>query len=145
LTTAYNARVAQVCDQDLSGVDLGFYDGSTGAKTLATGTYCFTSSAAITGTLKLTGSATAQWTFKIASTFTANVGSVMILAGGAVANNVYWAVGSSATLNTSSHIAGNILASASITMQANTVLNGRALAQTGAVTMTAGGASIIKP
>lgn len=145
LTTAYNARVAQVCDQDLSGIDLGFYDGSTGAKTLATGTYCFTSSAAITGTLKLTGSATAQWTFRVGSTFTANVGAIMILAGGAVANNVYWAVGSSATLNTSSHIAGNILASSSITMQANTVLNGRALAQTGSVTMTAGGASIIKP
>ncbi len=145
LTTAYNAKKGQVCDQDLSGIDLGFYDGSTATKTLATGTYCFSTSAAITGTLKLTGSATAVWTFQIGSTFDANVGSAMILAGGALANNVYWAVGSSATLKTSSHVAGNILAAASITMQANTVLNGRALAQTGAVTMTSGGASIIKP
>jgi hypothetical protein len=145
LTTAYNAKQGQVCNLNLSGIDLGFYDGSTPAKTLAPGTYCFSTSAAITGTLKLTGSAAAVWTFQVGSTFDANVGSAMILAGGAIADNVYWAVGSSATLKTSSVIAGNIMALASITLQANTVLNGRALAQTGAVSMVAGGTSIIKP
>ena len=145
LTVAYLAAQGKVCDLNLSGIDLGFYDGSTPTKTLAPGTYCFSTSAAITGTLKLTGSAAAVWTFQIGSTFDANVGSAVVLAGGAIPDNVYWAVGSSATLKTSSNVSGNIMALASITLQASTILKGRALAQTGSVILISGGTSIIKP
>ncbi len=145
LTAAYLAAQAQVCNLNLSGIDLGFYDGSTLTKTLPPGTYCFNTSAAITGTLKLTGSAAAKWTFQVGSTFNNNVGSQVLLAGGAIADNVYWAVGSSATLLTNSATSGNILALSSITLQNGATLLGRALAQNGAVDMTAGAATITKP
>jgi Ice-binding-like len=145
LTAAYLAAQAQVCNLNLSGIDLGFYDGSSGAKTLPPGTYCFNTSAAITGTLKLTGSAVQKWTFQVGSTFNNNVGSQVLLAGGAIADNVYWAVGSSATLLTNSATQGNIMSLASITLQNGATLLGRALAQTGAVDMTAGAATITKP
>ena len=145
LTAAYLAAQGQVCDRDLSGIDLGFFDGSTPTKTLAPGTYCFTSSAALTGTLVLTGSAAATWTFQIGSTLDANVGSNVILAGGAIPNNVNWAVGSSATLLTNAAFQGNIMSLASITLQNGVILLGRALAQNGAVDMTAGAATITKP
>ena len=145
LTAAYLAAQAQVCNLNLSGIDLGFYDGSTIGKTLPPGTYCFNTSAAITGTLKLTGSAVQKWTFQIGSTFNNNVGSQVLLAGGAIADNVYWAVGTSATLLTNSATQGNILALTSITLQNGATLLGRALAQNGAVDMTAGAATITKP
>jgi hypothetical protein len=145
LTAAYLAAQGQVCDRDLTSIDLGFFDGSTPTKTLPPGTYCFTSSAALTGTLVLTGSAAATWTFQIGSTLDANVGSNVILAGGAIPNNVNWAVGSSATLLTNARFQGNIMSLASITLQNGVILLGRALAQTGAVDMTAGAATITKP
>jgi hypothetical protein len=145
LTAAYLAAQGQVCNLNLSGIDLGFYDGSTLTKTLPPGTYCFNTSAAITGTLKLTGSAAAKWTFQVGSTFNNNVGSQVLLAGGAIADNVYWAVGSSATLLTNSSTQGNIMALSSITLQNGATLLGRALAQNGAVDLTAGAATITKP
>ena len=152
LTAAYLAAQAQVCNplpypggNNLTGLDLGYFDGSTGAKTLAPGTYCFSSTAGLTGTMKLTGSAAAVWTFQIGSALTTAVASHVILAGGAIPDNVYWAVVSSATLGTNSSFQGNIMALASITLNAGSTLLGRALAQTGAVDMTAGGATITKP
>ena len=145
LTAAYLAAQGQVCNTVLTGFDLGFYDGSTPAKSLPPGTYCFASSAGLTGTLKLTGSATAKWTFQIGSTLTAEVSSKVILAGGAVPDNVYWAVGSSATIKTGAAFQGNIMSFASITLQNGTSLLGRALAQTGAVDLISGGTTIVKP
>jgi hypothetical protein len=58
-----------------------------------------------------------------------------ILAGGAKAANIFWQVGSSATLGTGSSFNGNILAQDSITVTTGAALNGRALARTGAVTL----------
>lgn len=142
LTVAYLAAQGQVCDLNLSGVDLGFYHSGN---PLPPGTYCFSTSAAVTGTLQLHGSATDTWTFQIGSTLTANVGSQVLLSGGAIPNNVYWAVGSSATLGTNSAFKGTIMALQSITLNGNATLLGRALAQNGAVDMIVGGASIVKP
>ncbi len=62
-------------------------------------------------------------------------GRQVILTNGAKASNVYWQVGSSATLGTYSVFKGNILAYASITITTGATLDGRALAQTGAVTL----------
>lgn len=146
LTTAYNEAQGKVCDQALTGTDLGFYDGSTPAKTLAGDkVYCFTSTAGLTGTLILTGSASAKWTFQVATALTTAVGSQVVLAGGAIPDNVYWAVGSSATIGTNATFQGTIMALQSITLNNGATLLGRALARNGAVDMTAGAATITKP
>jgi len=130
LTTAYNALAGMACGTDLTGQDLG-------GMTLAPGVYCFNTSAAVTGTLTLDGqgNANAVFVFQIGSTFTSATSAVVTLIGAAQATNVYWQVGSSATLGTGSTVAGNIVALASITMTNGAALHGRALARTGAVTM----------
>jgi hypothetical protein len=148
LVTAFIEAQSKVCDVDLTGADLGFYDGSTPAKTLAGDkVYCFSSSAGLTGTLKLTGSAAAKWTFQVGTTLTSAAGASnqVVLAGGAIPDNVYWVVGSSATIGTSSTFQGNIMALVSITLNNGATLLGRALARNGAVDMTAGAATITKP
>ena len=130
VTTAYNNLAGQACDTDLTGQDLG-------GKTLTSGVYCFTSSAQLTGTLTLDaqGSADAVFIFKIGSTLTtASSSSVQIINGGSNCN-VYWQVGSSATLGTGTSFVGNILADASVTLTNGANVFGRVLAQSGAVTM----------
>ncbi|HUD71784.1 MAG TPA: ice-binding family protein, partial [Dongiaceae bacterium] len=59
----------------------------------------------------------------------------VILSGGAQASNVFWQVGSSATLGTTSSFAGTILAQASVSLSTNATLYGRALARDGQVTL----------
>src|SRR6185369_17216275 len=73
--------------------------------------------------------------FQIGSTLTTASGSAVILANGGSACNIYWLVGSSATLGTGTSFRGNILAAASITLTTGSSLQGRALADTGAVTL----------
>ena len=130
LTTAYNSLAGMACGTDLTGQDLG-------GMTLAPGVYCFNTSAAVTGTLTLDGqgNANAVFVFQIGSTFTSATSAAVNLIGAAQATNVYWQVGSSATLGTGSTVAGNIVALASITMTTGATLHGRALARTGQVTM----------
>jgi hypothetical protein len=130
LTTAYNALAGLPCNTNLTGQDLG-------GKTLAPGVYCFSSSAQLTGTLFLDaqGNSNAVFIFQIGSTLTtASNSSVVMINGGRVCN-VFWQVGSSATLGTGTAFAGSILAYASITLTTGVSLSGRALARTGAVTM----------
>jgi hypothetical protein len=130
LTTAYNnAQGLTLCPITVSG-DLG-------GLTLAPGLYKSTSSLAITGTLTLDaqGDANAVFIFQIASTLTTASGANIVLANGALASNVFWAVGSSATLGTNSVVKGTIMAYASITLTTGAELNGRALARVAAVTM----------
>ena len=71
----------------------------------------------------------------MASTLTTTAGRQVILSGGAQAANIFWQVGSSATLGTTSVFAGNILADQSITLNTGATLDGRALARIGAVTL----------
>ena len=96
LTTAYNSAAGQPCDADLTGQDLG-------GKTLTPGVYCFSSSAQLTGTLTLDaqGNAAAVFIFKIGSTLT-TASSVVGRADQRRLDdcNVFWQVGSSATLGT---------------------------------------------
>ncbi len=73
--------------------------------------------------------------FQIGSTLTTGSGSHVVLTNGAEPCNVFWQVGSSATLGTGSVFNGNILAMASITVTTGVTLNGSALARTGAVTL----------
>jgi hypothetical protein len=109
--------------------------GDIGGQTLTPGVYTSSSTLGITGNLTLTGAGV--YIFQIGSGLTTASASQVILAGGATADNVFWQVGSSATLGTGSTFNGNILAQASITVTTGAVLNGRALARTGAVTLAA--------
>jgi hypothetical protein len=108
-----------------------------GGQTLAPGLYQAPVSLAITGNLTLDaqGDPNAVWIFQMASTLTAENNGQVILINGAQANNIFWQVGSSATLRTNSVIKGNILAAASITLETGARLDGRALARDGAVTL----------
>jgi hypothetical protein len=130
LTTAYNnAQGLTLCPIPVAG-DLG-------GQRLTPGLYKSTSSLAITGTLTLDaqGNANAVFIFQIASTLTTSSGAQIVLAGMAQDKNIFWAVGSSATLGTTSVFHGTVMAYQSITITTGVTLNGRALAQVAAVTM----------
>jgi hypothetical protein len=109
--------------------------GDLGGLTLAPGLYKSTSTLGITGDLTLSGNANAVWIFQISSALTTLSGSRVVLAGGALPANIYWQVGSSATLGTNSTFNGSILALTDITLTTGATLNGRALARNGAVTL----------
>lgn len=130
VTTAYNNLVSQGCTQDLTGQDLG-------GLTLTAGVYCFSASAQLTGilTLNAQGNANAVFIFKIGSTLTTASGSSVLIINGGSPCNVFWQVGSSATLGTATLFAGNILALTSITLTTGASVQGRTLARNGAVTL----------
>jgi hypothetical protein len=86
-------------------------------------------------TLDAQGDANAVFVFQIGSTLTTLGSSQVVLAGGAQAKNIFWQVGTSATLGTNSIFMGNILALQSVTLDTGATLTGRALAGNGAVTM----------
>jgi hypothetical protein len=106
-------------------------------QTFTAGVYKSTSSLAISGdvTLDAQGNPDAVFIFQISSTLTTASGSHVILANNAKACNVFWQIGSSATLGTNSVFKGNILALTSITITTGASLEGRALARNGAVTL----------
>lgn len=113
-------------------------DGDIGGQKIGPGIYKNASSLLITGTLILDAGSdpNAVWIFQIGSTLTtASEDSNVILIGGAQAANVYWIVGSSATLGSYTTFAGNILAQSSITVNTGTDVNGRLLAKTGGITL----------
>src|SRR5579863_849879 len=141
LTGAYNEAAGATCGTDLTGKDLG-------GMRLGPGVYCFSSSAGLTGTLTLDaqGNPDSQWVFQIGSTLTtaANSKVVMVLGHkqpgpfwtkGLRGCNVYWQVGSSATIGTANTFVGKILALTSITLNGGT-FRGKSLASTGAITMS---------
>jgi hypothetical protein len=138
LTTAY---------VDASGrPSNGTLPGDIGGLTFLPGVYTASSALGITGTVTLNGNgnSNAVFIFQIGSALTtAANNSVVNLINGAQAQNVFWEVGSSATLGTYTVFNGNILAQASITLNTGAVLNGRALARTGAVTLA--GNSVTNP
>ncbi len=131
LTAAYNnASARSNCAVSIAG--------NIGGQTLTPGLYKSTSSVAISsGDLTLNGQGNSQsiFVFEVASTLTTTSGRQVILANGARAANIYWQVGSSATLGTTSVFQGTIMAMASISLDTGATLEGRALARTGGVTM----------
>ncbi len=130
LITAYNDAAGRAYDYN-------YADGYALTGTLASGVYNSSGSFAITGNLTLDaqGNPNAVWIFQTTSTLTTASGSNIILTGGALASNIFWQVGSSATLGTNSDFSGNILALTSITLDTSALVNGQVLARNGAVTM----------
>ena len=110
-----------------------------GGTTLTPGAYKTQATPALglTGTLTLDGQGdpNAVFVIQVGSALTTNVGSDVVLINGAQPCHVFWQIGSSATLGTSSQFAGSILAYTSISMNSGVTLNGRALARNGAVTL----------
>jgi len=131
LTAAYN---------DAAGRTVGAITvaGNLGGQTLAPGLYTSTSSLEISSgdlTLDAQGEANAVFIFQMGSTLNTTAGRQVILSGGAQTANIFWQVGSSATLGTTSGFKGNILALTSITLTTGAAVEGRLLARNGAVTL----------
>ncbi len=131
LTVAYDDAAGRAPDQIFTdGFDLG-------GQILSSGVYNDPTSLFLTGTLVLDGQGNpdAIFIFQTGSTFITSSGSLVTLIGGAQACNVFFQVGSSATLGTNTAFAGNILALTSITLNTGASIDGRALARNGAVTL----------
>jgi len=118
----------QTCDVTYGAQDL------TLVSPLGPGVYCSTGAFSISGNLTLTGTGSGVYIFKSVSTLITASNSTVT---GGDPCKVWWRVGSSATLGTSSTMLGSIFALTSVSMNTSATLNGRALVQTGAVTMDA--------
>ena len=128
---AYLAAAAMTPTMTLTGTDLGNL-------ILTPGVYFFASSAALTGTLTLNdqGNPNALFVFEIGSTLTTASGSSVVFINGGQDNNVWWQVGSSATLGTGTAFGGNVLADASVTLDTGASITcGSAIALGGSVTL----------
>jgi hypothetical protein len=131
LTAAFVSAANQPCTTNLTGQNLG-------GLTLMSGVFCFDTSAQLTGilTLDAQGDPAGEFIFKIGSTLTTASASSILLINGAQGENIFFQVGSSATLGTNTAFAGNILALTSITLNTGATINcGSALARNGAVTL----------
>jgi Ice-binding-like len=132
LTTAYDVAAAQPVApaNDLTGTDLG-------NRTLAAGAYRYTSSAQLTGplTLDAEGDPDAQFVFEIAAELTAAPASSVLLVNGASPCNVFWQIGSSATLDTTTAFQGNLMALTSISLNNGASVIGRVLARNGQISL----------
>ncbi len=131
LTNAYINLFNRPATFDLTGQNLG-------GRVLVPGVYNFSSSAQLTGLLTLNGlnNPNSVFIFNIGSSLTTASASAVALINGAQGGNVFWRVGSSATLGTTTAFTGNILAQASITLNTGaTITCGAAWARTGAVTL----------
>jgi hypothetical protein len=132
LTTAYDAAAGQsvLPANDLSGEDLG------GLK-LSPGTYRYNAAALMTGALTLDaeGDPNAEFVFQIGSQLTTESASSVVLVNGASPCNVYWQVGSSAELGTTTSFQGTLMALTSISLNSKATVVGRMLARNGQVSL----------
>lgn len=129
-SAAYVALEGETPIQDLSGDDLG-------GLTLDPGVRSFSATAQLTGTLTLDaqGDSDAQFDFQIGSTLTTAASANIVLLNGAQADNVFWQVGTSATIGAGSTFYGSILADQSITLNSGTSVFGSVVALNGTVTL----------
>jgi ice-binding like protein len=118
-----------------------------GGTVITPGVYMAGTTVAITGTVTLDGqnNPNSVFIFQIPSTLTTAVNSTVTLIKGTNACNVFWAVGTSATLNTSSVFKGTLMAASSISLGTGTSVDGRVLANVGAVTLLANTVTVTGP
>lgn len=132
LTAAYNDAAGRIT------TDMVTLSGNIGGLTLTPGLYKSTSSLALSSgdvTFDAKGNANAIFIIQVASALTVTSGRKVILSGGALASNIFWQVGSSATFGTTSVFKGTLLVMQSITFNTEAKLDGKALARTGNITM----------
>ena len=131
LTIAYNDAAAAKTTGTVPDV------GNIGGRTLTAGVYGSASSMLVDGTLTLNGAGNpaSVFIFKAGSTIVTGSASRVVLENGVQACNVYWQVGSSATLGTNSTFVGTVMALTSITATTDVTVDGRLLARNGAVTL----------
>jgi hypothetical protein len=129
LVAAYNDAAGQASN--------GALPPDAGGLTLVPGVYTASSSLGLTGTLTLDaqGDPNAVWVFQVGSTLTTASNSSVSLINGASPCNVFWQIGSSATLGTGTTFVGTIMAKAAITVTTEATIDGRALAEVEAVTL----------
>jgi hypothetical protein len=140
LTTAYNDAAGR------TSIDIVLLSGNIGGLTLTPGLYKSSSSLQISSgdlTFDALGDTNAVFIIQIASTLMTTSGRKVTLTGGALASNIFWQVGSSATIGTTSVFKGTILADQSISLNTGAVVDGRLLARIAAVTIK--GSAIVKP
>jgi hypothetical protein len=133
---AYNNLKGQAClpANNLTGKILGQ---TPGFLSLSPGVYCFDTSAQLNATLTLNdgGDPNAIFIFQIGTTLTTASSSQVIMSSGGRGKNVYWQVGTSATIGTSTNFRGNIIANTSITLTTSATTTGRVFALNGAATI----------
>ncbi|MCW2753230.1 MAG: hypothetical protein JWQ32_641 [Marmoricola sp.] len=130
LTTAYNDAAGRPMKTDVTGKDLA-------GMTLTPGVYEASKAMALTGALTLNaqGNPASVFIFKAGSTLITGPNSTVRFINGGSSCNVFWQVGSSATLNTATQFIGTIMAHTSATLGTTARLQGRVMAMTGAVTL----------
>jgi hypothetical protein len=131
LIFAYNQAASLAPTTILSSATYG----TTSNQTLTPGTYSIGTSLQVNGNLILSGNVNSVFVFQVGSTLTTAVGSNIVLLGGVNPANVYWQVGTSATLGTSSVLNGVLLANISVSTNTSASVNGRILAINGAITL----------
>jgi hypothetical protein len=135
MLTAYNNAASSTYEGTPTATELGA--GNIGGLILVPGVYKWSTGVIIPTSVTLNGmgNSNAVWVFQIAQGLDLGSGSNVILTDGAQAQNIYWQVGTQATLETTSNFSGTILAGTSIVINNGAQLHGRALAQA-AVTLT---------
>jgi hypothetical protein len=140
LTTAYNDAAGRTT------TDMVLLSGNLGGLTLTPGLYKSSGSLEISSgdlTFDARGDANAVFIIQMASTLNTTSGRQIILSGGAKASNIFWQVGTSATLGTTSVFKGTIMAEESISLNTGATVEGRLLAFSAAITLA--GNTIVKP
>jgi type VI secretion system secreted protein VgrG len=129
---AYDNLAGQACNTNLTGQDLGLLP------PLTPGVYCFSSTAQLTGTLTLDagGNPDAVFVFQVASALNTSTDSSVLVVNGGTGCNVWWQVGTTASLGTRTLFQGNILALTSVTLGTEaTLVPGRVIARNAEVTL----------
>ncbi|HEX9615137.1 MAG TPA: ice-binding family protein [Bacteroidota bacterium] len=140
LTTAYNDAAGR------TATDIVLLAGNMGGLTLTPGLYKSSGSLEISSgdlTFDARGNANAVFIVQIASTLTTTSGRQVILSGGAKAANIFWQVGTSATLGTTSVFKGTIMADQSISLNTGATVEGRLFARIAGITLA--GNTVVKP